>query len=149
MSKRTALLGFVCFFLCVSHAWAWDDSTVRQTYVSDFDSQDLGVVHGYSPKPFSPDSQPNYWITPEEAGHYILGRSRSSYDPTTLVSTPAPRAGIMADPTRVLVAPARVLPIPEPNPQTPVLTDRPTRFNDSSDLSEVIKQHAWVIPFNL
>lgn len=152
MSKCTGLLGIVYFLLCFSSAWAWDDSNVAQTYVSALNPQDMATVHGYYPKQFSPEPQPNYWITPEEAGHYILGRSRNTYSFSKTADTPTPRVGTMADQTRVLVAPARVLSlqeIPAPEPPKPDFTNRPPRINDSSDLPETIKKHAWIVPFDL
>lgn len=145
MFERAAFLGFVCFFLSLSPAWGQDD----YRFSSFPNPNDPALLHGYAPKPFSQADLNNYWITPEDAGHYISGRSRFS-DFSSARSVSSYTAVEAVDTTRVLVAPARVHLIEKAAPAAvSPSAHRPTRFNDSLDLPQIIKEHAWILPPNL
>lgn len=133
------LAGFPC-------AWGFEDSP-RDRYFSGHRSpDDQALIHGYYPKEFS-ENFPDYWVTSEEAGHYIMGHSdyRDRYYPTyttTTVSATSP-----GDPIRVLISGARTTVIKEiENIQPTSSNNRPTQVNDSRNLQRVIDEHRWVLP---
>lgn len=147
MNKRAFSWIIIGFFVSNSTAASafehcgsstWTTKSSRYSY-----SQDLGRMHGYYPKELTEGITQRYSYTPEEAGHYILGRSDSMYRYLPTFTDPAQRTEV--DPTRVLVSPSRIVYIPETRTISNN-TDRPPRINDSLDLSDVIEQHKWVIP---
>ena len=133
------LLSLVTGFPC---AWGFDDGARERYFSGRRSPDDQALIHGYYPREFS-ETFPDYWVTSEKAGHYIMGHAEpSDYRPTYT----APAAVSPGDPTRVLVSAPETTILIETADVPPTVRNRPTRTNDSLDLQKVIDEHRWLIP---
>ena len=108
-----------------------------------YGSDDISILHGYYPKEFSDHTISNYWMTPQEVGHYILGNSQPLDHYISVADKPAVVS--INDTSQVhVIRPHRM---EMERKQTQInYHHRPTRINDSFDLPKVIEEHSWNLP---
>ncbi len=144
------LLGFLCIHL--SSVWACDQCDNPSSYRTQTryqNPQNLGFIHGYYPNEFSENFSESSSLTPEEAGHYILGTTHRNYRYLPTVSVSEQPQTVLTDSAQVLISAARAVHIQENIIPLTASSNRPPRFNDSIDLPQVIREHQWTLKINI